>query len=177
MGKATDDGSESELLKAGVELVKAVPIYEDAIQPLAKELGKAGGAIGEAVNAAFLPLRGAIWGFNNIASFLENRVSKNLTTRNVPRERIQFPDPDVAVPAIEAMRYSKLRSQYAELLTTAIDSETARHAHPAFVEVLSNLPLMRPGFSRLCHEKDCMSHLSMFSTNFRRAVALPFSDI
>jgi abortive infection alpha-like protein len=139
MGKATDNGSESELLKAGVELVKAVPIYEDAIQPLAKELGKAGGTIGEAVNAAFLPLRGAIWGFKNIASFIENRVSQNLTTRNVPRERIQFPDPDVAVPAIEAMRYSKLRSQYAELLTTAIDSKTARDAHPAFVEVLKQL--------------------------------------
>jgi len=45
----------------------------------------------------------------------------------------------VAVPAIEALRYTKLKEQYANLIATSMDSATAVEAHPAFVEILKQL--------------------------------------
>ena len=41
------DGSAKQIIDSTTALVKAVPIYEDAIQPVAKETGKALGTIGK----------------------------------------------------------------------------------------------------------------------------------
>lgn len=53
------------------------------------------------------------------------------------------PSPTVAGPAIEALRFAgheeSLRDLYANLLATAMDTETAHRAHPAFVEILKQL--------------------------------------
>ena len=45
-------------------LSKAVPIYDDAVKPLAKETGKALGTVGKAVNVALEPLAGLVWGYD-----------------------------------------------------------------------------------------------------------------
>jgi hypothetical protein len=61
----------------------------------------------------------------------------------VPVERLQTPEPHIAVPAIEALRYTgskeELSDMYANLLATAMDSQTAKSAHPAFVDIIKNL--------------------------------------
>jgi hypothetical protein len=63
--------------------------------------------------------------------------------RGVPGDRIQTPDPNIAGPALEALRFAgpqeNLRELYANLLATAMDRDTARRAHPAFVEVIKQL--------------------------------------
>ena len=47
----SEDDNIEGTINAVSNLAKAVPIYEDAVQPLAKQTGKALGTIGEVVNA------------------------------------------------------------------------------------------------------------------------------
>lgn len=128
-------------IKAVTGLIEKIPVYEDAFQPIAKETGKALGTVGKAVNAALSPLRGLVWGIEQIEGFVSNKVSEKL--EKVPPENIQTPDPSVAGPALESLRFTghkeSLSELYANLLATSMDSETARNAHPGFVEIIRNL--------------------------------------
>ena len=128
-------------INAVTGLVKEVPIYQDAIHPLAVETGKALQTVGRAVNAALLPIKGLVWGFEQIESFIQTKVSKKLS--NTPIENIQAPDILIAGPALEALRYSghkdSLADLYANLLASSMDKETAYRAHPSFVEIIKNI--------------------------------------
>ena len=133
-----DSGSmKVELLKSGVEI--AMTAYDEALRPRAKEVGKTLETLGKTVNVALSPLCGLVWSWEQIEDYVSVTIERKLKERAVPRERITTPDPDVAVPALEALRYSKLRENYANLLATAMDSATARDAHPSFVEILKQL--------------------------------------
>lgn len=122
-------------------LVEKIPVYQDAIQPLAIETGKALGTVGRTVNAALMPIRGLVWGIEQIEVFVQNKVTRKL--ENVPPENIQTPDPAVAGPAIESLRFTghkeDLAELYANLLATSMDKTTAKNAHPGFVEIIRNL--------------------------------------
>ena len=111
------------------------------LQPVAKETGKALQTVGRAVNAALLPVRGLVWGVEKIEEFVYSRVSKKL--EGVPAENICTPDPAVAGPALESLRYTghkdSLSELYANLLASAMDINTARTAHPGFVEIIRNM--------------------------------------
>ncbi len=128
-------------VKAVTEFVKAVPVYDDAIQPVAKETGKALQTVGRAVNAALLPIRGLVWGIEKIEEFVHSRVTKKL--EGIPAENICTPDPAVAGPALESLRYTghkeSLSELYANLLASAMDITTAKTAHPGFVEIIRNM--------------------------------------
>ncbi|PZU29895.1 MAG: hypothetical protein DI584_01550 [Stenotrophomonas sp.] len=94
-----------------------------------------------AVNAALSPVEGLVWGVERIRDFVRERVASKL--ENVPPEDIQQPKPHIAVPAIEALRYtgteSDLAELYANLLATSMDKTTAYRAHPAFVDMIKNM--------------------------------------
>lgn len=128
-------------IKAVTGLVKAVPVYDDAIQPVAKETGKALHTVGRAVNAALLPIKGLVWGIEQIEEFVHTKVSKKL--ERIPVENICTPDPAVAGPALESLRYTghkeSLSELYANLLASAMDLNTAKNAHPGFVEIIRNM--------------------------------------
>jgi hypothetical protein len=135
------EGSVEGTIKAVTGLVKEVPIYEDAIQPVAKEAGKALQTVGRTVNAALLPVRGLVWGIEKIEEFVQTKVTKKLS--GIPVENICPPDPAVAGPALESLRYTghkeSLSELYANLLASAMDKETAKIAHPGFVEIIRNM--------------------------------------
>ncbi|NOU47221.1 MAG: DUF4393 domain-containing protein [Bacteroidales bacterium] len=122
-------------------LVKAVPVYQDAIQPAAKQIGQTLETVSKTVNIALAPIKALVWGYEKIEDFITNRVSEKL--KNIPEENITTPPPQVAGPTIEALRYSghdpNLRELYANLLATAMDKETIHKAHPGFVEIIKNL--------------------------------------
>jgi len=134
-------GMIAETAKAVAEVVKAVPVYQDAIQPAAKEVGKYLQLVARAVNAALAPVEGLVWGVEKIRDFVRDRVAAKL--ENVPPEDVQQPKPHVAVPAIEALRYtgaeSDLAELYANLLATSMDRATAYRAHPGFVDMIKNM--------------------------------------
>jgi hypothetical protein len=134
-------GSITEIAKAIGEIVDKVPVYQDAVQPAAKELGKGLQVVAKAVNAALVPVEGLIWGVEQIRDFVRERVAKKL--ESVPPEDIQEPKPHIAVPAIDALRYTgteeSLSDLYANLLATSMDKATAYRAHPGFVDMIKNM--------------------------------------
>ncbi|KAF3984312.1 MAG: DUF4393 domain-containing protein [Methylococcales symbiont of Hymedesmia sp. n. MRB-2018] len=143
---SSEENSESEgniegTIKAVTGLVKEVPLYEDAIKPVAQETGKALQTVGRTVNAALMPVRGLVWGIEKIEEFVNSKVSKKL--ENTPTDKICSPDPAVAGPALESLRYTghkeKLSELYANLLASAMDLDTAKTAHPGFVEIIRNM--------------------------------------
>lgn len=131
----------AEIAKAAADIVKTVPIYQDAIQPVAKQIGTALETVGKAVNLALLPITGAVWGYEQIKEFVQTKITEKL--QHVPPENIIPPKANIAVPAIEALRYSgseqQLAELYANLLATAMNKETASGAHPAFAEIIKQL--------------------------------------
>lgn len=87
------------------------------------------------------PVSALVWGYEQIKEFVSIKVTERL--KNVPPENIVTPKPNVAGPALEALRYtgheSALSDLYANLLATSMDSSTAHGAHPAFVEIIKQL--------------------------------------
>lgn len=140
-----DDGVNSGKVKDIAEAVGAVcekvPVYQDAFQPFAKQVGKAGDTIGQTLNVCLGPLEGMLWGYGKIAKFLQKKVGEKL--KDVPPENIQTPAPHIAVPAIEALRYTgheeSLADMYVNLLASSMNTEKAESAHPAFVDMIKNM--------------------------------------
>lgn len=122
-------------------IVEAVPVYQDAVQPAAKEIGTALQTVAKTIHIVLAPVSALVWGYDKLTDFLSTRVADKL--KDVPPECIATPKPNVAGPALEALRYTgheeSLREMYANLLAASIDTRTAQGAHPAFVEIIKQL--------------------------------------
>ncbi|XKE95415.1 DUF4393 domain-containing protein [Metaplanococcus flavidus] len=122
-------------------ITEAIPVYEDMLQPATQELSKGLVTVAKTVNMVLAPLNGLVWGYERIAQYLEEGLSEKL--KNTLKENIITPDPSVAGPAIENLRFSghnaNLRDMFTNLLATAMDKNTSQNAHPAFVEVIKQL--------------------------------------
>ena len=136
-----EESKTREIADAVKGIVEAVPVYRDAVQPAAKEIGKGLETMAKAINLALEPVRGLVWGYDKLLGFLSTRVAEKLSA--VPPDRIKPPSPHVVGPALEALRFTghdqSLRELYANLLATSLDSDTARNAHPSFVDIIRNL--------------------------------------
>jgi hypothetical protein len=141
MDKEENISKVKDVIDATTGLVKAVPIYKDLVQPAAKEIGTALGTIAKAVNVALVPISGMIWSYETIKDFVATKVSIKL--QNIPSKNIETPNPAVAGPALEALKYTgqdkTLREMYANLLANALDIDTKNDAHPSFVEIIKQL--------------------------------------
>lgn len=135
------EGNVEATINAVTGLAKAVPIYQDAVQPAAQELGKALGTVAKTVNVALAPVSALVWGYDQIKDFVDNKVTEKL--QNVPEGNIVTPPPHVAGPALESLRYTgsidELKELYANLLASSMDSATTKDAHPSFVEIIKQL--------------------------------------
>lgn len=121
--------------------LESVPIYPDALQPAAKELGKTLETAMRLVNAALAPVRGLIWSFEKAETYVYEKVGKKLEL--LPADQIVPPSPVIAVPAVQALMLTAgeptLGELYANLLATAMDKSTAEDAHPGFVELIKQM--------------------------------------
>ncbi|MCK9776169.1 DUF4393 domain-containing protein [Pseudomonas syringae] len=140
-GKDAGSSNINATIDAVTGLVKAVPVYQDVVQPAAKELGKSFQTVARAINVALIPLKSIIWSFEKIETLFIPKVEERL--KDVPPEDIITPKANVAGPALEALRYvgdeESLSDMYANLLASAMDRKTAGNAHPAFVEIIKQL--------------------------------------
>ncbi|QGQ97074.1 DUF4393 domain-containing protein [Paenibacillus psychroresistens] len=122
-------------------ITKSVPIYPDLLQPAMQELGKGIHTLAKTVNIALSPISALVWSYDTIKGFIQESLEDKL--KNVPRENIISPAPEVAVPTIEALRYlghkEELREMFSNLLATSMNSEIAKMAHPSFVEIIKQL--------------------------------------
>ncbi|QNL51957.1 DUF4393 domain-containing protein [Olivibacter sp. SDN3] len=135
-------------------------IYADVAKPILSEVGKTGGGI---TRILLSPLNGLVWGFDKIVENLDNTISEKLN--KVSEAKLQTPPPFVAVPSLEAMRYTgeveELRNLYANLLANSMDMDTIENVHPGFVDIIKNLT---PDEAKLL-------------TVFLRVESLPFIDV
>lgn len=122
-------------------VAKAVPVYQDVVQPAAQEIGKALHTVAKTVHLALAPVSAIVWGYDQLKEFVSTKVAERL--RNIPPEDIITPKPNVAGPVLESLRYtgneSSLSDLYANLLAASMDKATASGAHPAFVEIIKQL--------------------------------------
>jgi len=89
MGDDENISNVKDVIDATTGLLKAVPVYEDLVQPAAKELGTALETVAKTVNLALAPISGVIWSYETIKEFVSTNVSKKL--QNVPKENIVTP--------------------------------------------------------------------------------------
>jgi hypothetical protein len=137
--------SEENKIRDAVDAVagvaKAVPVYQDVVQPAAKEFGVALQTVAKTVHIALAPVSALVWGYDQIKDFVSTKVAERLA--KVAPEDIISPKPNVAGPALESLRYtgheSSLSDMYANLLAASMDKNTAQGAHPAFVEIIRQL--------------------------------------
>jgi hypothetical protein len=122
-------------------IIQAVPIYGDALQPAAQEIGIALHTVAKTIHIVLAPISALVWGYEQLKDFLSTKVAEKL--KDVPLENIATPKPNVACPALESLRYTgheeTLRDMFANLLAAAMDTRTATGAHPAFVEIIRQL--------------------------------------
>lgn len=130
-----------DTIDAVAGLAQTIPVYQDVVQPAAQEVGKALQTVAKTVHIALAPVSALVWGYDQIKEFVSTKVAERL--KNVPPENIITPKPNVAGPALEALRYtgheSSLNDLYANLLASAMDKSSAEGAHPAFVEIIKQL--------------------------------------
>lgn len=126
----------------GVELVKQLPIkevYNDLAHPVLSTLGK---TLQGATRVALAPVTALIWGYDKISSYLDVAIPEYFARKKVKQENIITPDLTIAVPVIEAMRYTshkpELRDMFTNLLGYSMNSE-AVDEHPAFVDIIKQL--------------------------------------
>jgi len=137
----TTDDKVRDVAEAVKGIVEAVPVYQDVVQPAAREVGKGLETVAKTIRIALAPLAAIVWGYDKMGDYLEEALTTRLT--GVPPERIVTPQATVAGPALDALKYAghdpELRELYANLLARAMDKQTAMMAHPAFVEILRQL--------------------------------------
>jgi len=198
--------SVSDGLNAAANLAKAVPIYDDALKPLAIETGKALGTAGRVVNACLAPIRGAVWGAEKIEDWLNEKVASKL--EGTPEEKIVSPDLIIAGPTIEALKFrganGELSEMFANLLASSMTKGERELSHPSFVEKIKmlnsldarlfafiskevNVPTLevlvkyggRPGHSRVfkCLNSDLFEVLRETHSEFSRPAELILASI
>jgi hypothetical protein len=135
------NSSRKETVIAISEIVKAVPVYQDVVQPSAKEIGKSLATITKTINIALGPIKLLVWGYDQIEEYLTKKIAEKL--KETPEENIITPPTYIAGPAIEALRFAgyneDLRELYANLLATSMDKNTADKAHPGYVDIIKNI--------------------------------------
>jgi len=139
--KEGSSGAIEGAVKTVTELAKAVPIYQDAVQPAAKELGKSLETMAKAVNVALAPVSGLVWGYDQLRGFVNTKLAEKF--ENVEESDIVSPPPNIAGPALESLRYTgaieELQELYANLLASSMDMNTSENVHPSFVDIIKQL--------------------------------------
>lgn len=121
------------------EASKLAPeVYKDLAQPATKEIGT---VAGRTVKALLSPLTGLLWGWERIEQLVEEEINKRF--EKIPQERQKTPDPEIAVPLMQALTYTAqnetLREMYLNLLANSMDTSKEKDVHPSFVEIIKQM--------------------------------------
>lgn len=121
------------------EVAKLAPeVYKDLVQPAAKEVG---GVAGRSVKALLSPVRGFLWGWEKIEKLVVDGVNERL--EKIPEEQRKTPEPEIAVPLIQALSYTAqnqtLREMYLNLLANSMNTSMDKNVHPSFVELIKQM--------------------------------------
>lgn len=115
----------------------AVPIYEDALRPFAKEISKGLVSIARIANSGVYFVEDCVLAMTNVLRM----TAENLAV--LPPERISFEKPRVALQALNESRYAineeEIQRLFSNLISSSLDVDRASSTHPAYVEVIKQL--------------------------------------
>src|SRR4051812_49130383 len=94
-------------------IAEAVPVYQDVVQPAAKELGTALQTVAKSIHVALAPVSVLVWGYEQIRDYLNKTLTEKL--KDIPSERIVTPNPTIAGPTVEALRFAANETSLREL--------------------------------------------------------------
>ena len=121
------------------EASKLAPeVYNDLAKPAAKDIGD---IAGRTVKSLLAPVRGLLWGWERIEKMVIDGLNKRF--EKIPEERQKTPDPEIAVPLMQALTYTAqnetLREMYLNLLANSMDASMDKDVHPSFVEIIKQM--------------------------------------
>ncbi|SER05490.1 protein of unknown function [Pseudomonas cuatrocienegasensis] len=121
------------------EVTKLAPeVYQDLVKPAAQEVGS---VAGRSAKALLSPVRAFLWGWEKIESLVIEGVNKRI--KDLPEDQRKVPDPEIAVPLIQALSYTAhnetLREMYLNLLANSMNSLMDKNVHPSFVELIKQM--------------------------------------
>lgn len=124
------------------EVAKQLPIkdiYNDLAHPALSAVGQGLQGI---TKLALAPISALVWGYDKIADYLDVAIPEYFAKRKIAKEKIVSPDPAIAVPVVEAMRYTshkeELREMFTNLLGASMNCDSIDE-HPAFVDIIKQL--------------------------------------
>jgi len=125
--------------KIADEACKLAPeVYKDLAKPAIIEVGV---VAGRTVKALLLPVRAMLWGFELIEKIVEEGLIKRF--EKIPEDRRKQPQPEIAVPLIQALSYTAqnetLREMYLNLLANSMDIAKEKDVHPSFVQIIKQM--------------------------------------
>lgn len=122
-------------------IVEAVPVYEDLCQPAIQEVGKGLHTLSKTIHIALAPVSAMVWAFEKIKEKVNTDLEKKL--KDIPEEDIVTPDPRVAGPLIESLKFTaqedELREMYTNLLASSMNKKKNNEVHPSYVEIIKQL--------------------------------------
>lgn len=126
----------------GGELAKKLPIdkiYDDIAHPA---LSSVGTALQGTVRIALSPISALVWGYDKIAHYLDVAIPQYFEKRKIGKEKIRTPDPSIAGPILDALRFNshkpELREMFKNILGASMNADSIDE-HPAFVEIVKQL--------------------------------------
>ncbi|UJH74392.1 DUF4393 domain-containing protein [Burkholderia cenocepacia] len=127
---------DSDLLKAiPAEVIKAG--YDDAVSPALKQTGKFGEDVVKTLRLVLFPLQYLATYQDRLAQHLRRSIER------VPEDRRVVPVESLALPIAEQLKFHDEKSivgnMFVNLLARAMDRERVGEAHPAFVQIVSQL--------------------------------------
>ena len=131
----------TDLTRIAVQTLVQDKTVREAFNPALGELGNIATTVVKSVNAALMPFRLAIWAADVAENYIKQSVSEKL--KDVPAERIIAAAPEIQAATYMGLQLAghspELREMYVNLLATAMDSQTAMKAHPAFAECIRQM--------------------------------------
>jgi hypothetical protein len=113
-------------------------VYTDLLQPSTKVVGE---TLKRTISLTLLPLRSLLWSFEKIEQSVENWISNKWI--NKPIEDLKSPEPEIAVPILQALLYTghneTLREMFLNLLSNSMDRSMETLVHPSFVEIIKQM--------------------------------------
>lgn len=151
---------------ATAEILKRTPIYQDAMQPVAQEIGKSLKTLGGVINVALAPLAAMVYGYEKIKDQLSVRLEKRLSKINP--ENIVTPRLQIVGPLLDKYKYvhdnEELSEMFINVLANAMDRDNVQKAHPSFVNVISELSPDEARLIKTIHNEHVLPKLDVKST-------------
>lgn len=130
----------------------AIPIYEDALSPFAKEVSKGLVSIARMANSGIFLVEDSVHAITSVLRM----TAENLAL--LPPEQISFDRPRVALQAINEAKFTineeEIQRLFSNLISTSLDKKNSVNAHPAYIEVIKQMQSDEARILRFMFNKD-----------------------